>query len=131
MQGLGKTREGSSYPDRDAQFQYINQKCREFQQRGQPVISDDSKKKELVGISRTLAGNGTPRANPNRFALHDFADKRKGKVTPHGVYDIGRNQGWVSVGIDHDTAAFAVDSIHHWWLRMGQPVYPEAKELLI
>lgn len=131
MQGLRKTREGSSHPDRDAQFQYINQQCREFQQRGQPVISVDSKKKELVGDFKNGGREWHPKGKPEPVRVHDFEDKRKGKVTPHGVYDIGRNQGWVSVGIDHDTAEFAVDSIHHWWKRMGQPSYPEAKELLI
>jgi len=131
MQGLRKTREGSSHPDRDAQFQYINQQCREFQQRGQPVISVDSKKKELVGDFKNAGREWHPKGKPEPVRVHDFADKRKGKVTPHGVYDIGRNQGWVSVGIDHDTAEFAVDSIRHWWKRMGQPSYPEAQELLI
>lgn len=131
MQGLRKTREGSSHPDRDAQFQYINQRCREFQQRGQPVISVDSKKKELVGDFKNAGREWHPKGKPEAVRVHDFADKRKGKVTPHGVYDIGRNQGWVSVGIDHDTAEFAVDSIRHWWKRMGQPSYPEAQELLI
>jgi len=131
MQGLRKTREGSSHPDRDAQFQYINQQCREFQQRGQPVISVDSKKKELVGDFKNAGREWHPKGKPEPVRVHDFADQRKGKVTPHGVYDIGRNQGWVSVGIDHDTAEFAVDSIRHWWKRMGQPSYPEAQELLI
>jgi hypothetical protein len=131
MQGLRKTREGSSHPDRDAQFQYINPQCREFQQRGQPVISVDSKKKELVGDFRNGGREWRPKGNPEPVRVHDFADQEKGKVTPHGVYDIGRNEGWVSVGMDHDTAEFAVDSIRYWWKRMGQPCYPEAKELLI
>ena len=131
MQGLRKTREGSSHPDRDGQFQYINQQCREFQQRGQPVISVDSKKKELVGDFKNGGREWHPKGKPEPVCVHDFEDKKKGKVTPHGVYDIGRNQGWVSVGIDHDTAEFAVDSIRHWWKRMGQPTYPQAKELLI
>jgi Rhodopirellula transposase DDE domain len=131
MQGLRKTREGASHPDRDAQFQYINQQCRAFQQRGQPVISVDSKKKELVGDFKNGGREWHPTGEPETVRVHDFEDKQKGKVTPHGVYDIGRNQGWVSVGIDHDTAEFAVDSIRHWWKRMGQPVYPRATELLI
>jgi Rhodopirellula transposase DDE domain len=131
MQGLRKTREGSSHPDRDAQFQYINRQCREFQQRGQPVISVDSKKKELVGDFKNGGREWQRQGEPEPVRSHDFEDKQKGKVTPHGVYDIGKNQGWVSVGIDHDTAEFAVDSIRHWWKRMGQPTYPAAKELLI
>jgi Rhodopirellula transposase DDE domain len=131
MQGLRKTREGSSHKDRDAQFQYINRRCREFQQRAQPVISVDSKKKELVGDFKNGGREWHPQGEPEPVRVHDFEDKEKGKVTPHGVYDIARNQGWVSVGIDHDTAEFAVDSIRHWWKRMGQPTYPQAKELLI
>jgi hypothetical protein len=131
MQGLRKTREGSSHRDRDAQFQYINRQCQGFQQRGQPVISIDSKKKELVGDFKNGGREWHPKGEPEAVRVHDFEDKEKGKVTPHGVYDIGRNQGWVSVGIDHDTAEFAVDSIRHWWKRMGQPVYPRATELLI
>lgn len=131
MQGLRKTREGSSHPDRDQQFHYINQQCREFQQRGQPVISVDSKRKELVGDFKNGGREWHPKGQPQPVRVHDFEDKKKGKVTPHGVYDIGRNQGWVSVGIDHDTAEFAGDSIRHWWKRMGQPTYPQAQELLI
>jgi Rhodopirellula transposase DDE domain len=131
MQGLRKTREGSSHPDRDAQFHYINRQCQEFQQRGQPIISVDSKKKELVGDFKNGGREWHPKGQPEPVRVHDFEDKQKGKVTPHGVYDIGRNQGWVSVGIDHDTAEFAVDSIRHWWRRMGQPTYPAAQELLI
>jgi hypothetical protein len=131
MQGLGKSREGSSHADRDAQFQHINQPCQEFQRRGQPVISSDSKKKELVGDFKNSGREWHPKGKPEPVRVHDFEDKQKGKVTPHGVYDIGRNQGWVSVGIDHDTAEFAVDSIRHWWKRMGQLTYPQATELLI
>jgi hypothetical protein len=131
MQGLRKTREGSSHPDRDAQFHYINRQCQEFQQQGQPVISVDSKKKELVGDFKNGGREWHPKGQPEPVRVHDFEDKQKGKVTPHGVYDIGRNQGWVSVGIDHDTAEFAVDSIRHWWRRMGQHTYPAAQELLI
>lgn len=131
LQALQKTREGSSHPDRDAQFHYINRCCQEFQQRDQPVISVDSKKKELVGDFKNGGREWHQKGAPEQVRTHDFEDKEKGKVTPHGVYDIGRNQGWVSVGIDHDTAEFAVDSIRHWWKRMGQPTYPAAKELLI
>jgi Rhodopirellula transposase DDE domain len=131
MQGLRKTREGSSHPDRDAQFHYINRQCQAFQQRHQPVISVDSKKKELVGDFKNGGREWHRKGKPEEVRTHDFEDKRKGKVTPHGVYDLGRNQGWVSVGIDHDTAEFAVDSIRHWWKRMGQRTYPRAQELLI
>jgi hypothetical protein len=131
LQGLRKTREGSSHKDRDAQFQHINQQCQAFQQRSQPVISIDSKKKELVGNFKNGGREWHPKGEPEAVRVHDFEDKQKGKVTPHGVYDIGKNQGWVSVGIDHDTAEFAVDSIRHWWKRMGQPAYPQARELLI
>jgi transposase len=131
LQALQKTREGISHPDRDAQFRHINRQCQAFQQRGQPVISVDSKKKELVGDFKNGGREWHRKGEPEPVRTHDFEDKQKGKVTPHGVYDIGRNQGWVSVGIDHDTAEFAVDSIRHWWKRMGQPTYPKAKELLV
>lgn len=131
LQGLQKTREGSSHPDRDAQFQYINAQCQAFQQQHQPVISVDSKKKELVGDFKNGGREWHRKGEPEPVRTHDFEDKQKGKATPHGVYDIGLNQGWVSVGIAHDTAEFAVDSIRHWWKRMGNPTYPEAKELLI
>ena len=95
------------------------------------MISIDSKKKERVGDFKNGGREWPRKGTPEPVRTHDFEDKEKGKVTPHGVYDIGRNQGWVSVGIDHDTAEFAVDSIRHWWKRMGQPTYPAAKELLI
>jgi Rhodopirellula transposase DDE domain len=131
LQALQKTREGSSHRDRDAQFHYINRQCQAFQGRGQPVISVDSKKKELVGDFKNGGREWQRKGEPEEVRVHDFEDKQLGKATPHGVYDIGRNQGWVSVGIDHDTAEFAVDSVRHWWKRMGQPTYPEAKELLI
>jgi Rhodopirellula transposase DDE domain len=131
LQALHKTREGNSHPDRDAQFQYINRQCQAFQQRHQPVISVDSKKKELVGDFKNGGLEWHRKGEPEQVRSHDFEDKQKGKATPHGVYDIGKNQGWVSVGIDHDTAEFAVDSIRHWWKRMGQPAYPQAKQLLI
>lgn len=131
LQALQKTREGISHPDRDAQFHYINRQCQMFQQRVQPVISVDSKKKELVGDFKNGGREWHRKGAPEPVRTHDFEDKQKGKVTPHGVYDIGKNQGWVSVGIDHDTAEFAVDSLRHWWKRMGQPAYPQATELLI
>lgn len=131
MQGLRKTREGSSHKDRDAQFQHINRHCQAFQQQAQPVISIDSKKKELVGDFKNGGREWHPKGQPEPVRVHDFEDKQNGKVTPYGVYDIAKNQGWVSVGIDHDTAEFAVDSIRHWWKHMGHPAYPQATELLI
>jgi hypothetical protein len=131
LQALQKTREGISHPDRDAQFQYINRQCQAFQQRLQPVISVDSKKKERVGDFKNGGREWHRKGEPEQVRTHDFEDKQKGKATPHGVYDLARNHGWVSVGIDHDTAEFAIDSIRHWWKRMGQPAYPQAKELLI
>ncbi len=131
LQALRKTREGSSHRDRDGQFQFINRRCQEFQQRGQPVISVDSKKKERVGDFKNGGREWHPKGQPEEVRVYDFKDKKKGKATPHGVYDLGRNQGWVSVGIDHDSAEFAVDSIRHGWKRMGQPAYPQATELLI
>jgi hypothetical protein len=131
LQALQKTREGISHPDRDAQFQYINRQCQAFQQRHQPVISVDSKKKELVGDFKNGGREWHRKGEPEPVRTHDFEDKQKGKATPHGIYDIGKNRGWVTVGMDHDTAEFAVDSIRHWWKRMGQPEYPVAQELLI
>ena len=131
LQALQKIREGSAHPDRDVQFHYINGQCQAFQRRGQPVISVDSKKKELVGDFKNGGREWHRKGEPEGVRTHDFEDKQLGKATPHGVYDLGRNQGWVSVGIDHDTAEFAVDSIRHWWKRMGQPAYPEAEALLI
>lgn len=129
--GLRKTREGTSHPDRNAQFEHINDKCLEFQQRGQPVISVDAKKKEQLGDFKNGGQEWQPKGKPETVRTHDFMDKEKGKVTPYGIYDIAHNEGWVSVGIDHDTAEFAVDSIHEWWKRMGRPAYPGATELLI
>ncbi|MBI1748887.1 MAG: ISAzo13 family transposase, partial [Acidobacteria bacterium] len=117
----------------DAQFHYINRQCQEFPARGQPAISVDSKKKELVGDfkngGREWHRQGEPR--PVGVRGHDFEDKELGKALPNGRYDPGRNEGWVSVGIDHDTAEFAVASIRQWWARMGSAAYPKAEELLI
>lgn len=131
LQGLKKTREGSSHEDRNAQFEYLNRKCRQFQDRYQPVISVDTKKKELVGDFKNGGREWQPKGQPEEVRGHDFEDKSLGKAIPYGVYDIGRNQGWVSVGVDHDTAQFAVQSICSWWKQMGQQTYPDAKELLI
>ena len=132
LQGLKKTKEGAKqHPDRDAQFQYLSQQCRDFQQRGQPVISVDAKKKELVGDFKNGGREWHPQGKPEPVRSHDFEDKELGKGLPYGIYDTGRNEGWVTVGVDHDTAEFAVSSIRHWWGRMGKTVYPEARELLI
>ena len=106
-------------------------KVRSFQRRGQPVVSVDTKKKEIVGNYKNPGREWQPRGRPRRVKSKDFPDKELGKVAPYGVYDLTANEGWVSVGIDHDTAEFAVESLRRWWCRMGRPVYPEAKELLI
>ena len=118
-------------PDRDAQFQHINRKVHSFQRRGQPVISVDTKKKELVGDFRQDGREWRPQGQPEPVRMHDFRDKELGITIPYGVYDPTRNEGWVSVGIDHDTSEFALATIRSWWWKMGMPVYPKAKELLI
>jgi hypothetical protein len=126
-----KTREGSSHPDRNAQFEHIARKVRSFQRRGQPVISVDTKKKELVGDFKNAGQEWQPQGQPEQVRSKDFKDKKLGKVAPYGVYDLTANEGWVSVGIDHDTAEFATESIHRWWQRMGSQAYPKAKSLLV
>jgi hypothetical protein len=131
LQGLQKSKEGKQHPDRDAQFQHLSHRCREFQQRRQPVISVDAKKKELVGDFKNGGREWRPRGKPERVRTHDFEDKELGKGIPYGVYDTSRNEGWVSVGVDHNTSEFAVSSIRNWWLHMGRRVYPQARELLI
>jgi hypothetical protein len=131
LQANRKTREGSRHPDRDAQFEYIAARVRRFQGRGQPVISVDTKKKELVGDFKNGGREWRPQRQPAEVRVHDFMDKRLGKAIPYGVYDLAANAGWVSVGIDHDTAAFAVEAIRRWWRNMGQPLYPRAQALLI
>jgi hypothetical protein len=131
LQANRKTREGSSHPDRDAQFRYINDLVRGRLRRGQPVISVDTKKKELVGDFRNGGREWHPRGQPEDVRVHDFQDKALGKVIPYGVYDLLNDQGWVSVGIDHDTAQFAANSIRRWWARMGRRRFPGARELLI
>jgi hypothetical protein len=131
LQANRKTREGSAHPDRDAQFRHISQQVRQFQRQGQPVISVDTKKKELVGDFKNAGREWRPKDNPEPVRVHDFIIPQKGKAIPYGVYDLTRNAGWVSVGIDHDTATFAVRSIRRWWTTMGRPVYPQAHSLLI
>ena len=131
LQSLRKTREGASHPDRDDQFRHIERKAREFQAKGEPVISVDTKKKELVGDFHTNGKEWQPQGKPETVRTHDFIDRALGKAIPYGVYDVARNEGWVNVGIDHDTAEFAVESIRRWWWRMGRYAYPGATELLI
>ena len=131
LQANRKTREGASHPDRDAQFKHINASVRHFHDRGQPAISVDTKKKELVGDFKNAGREWRPHGEPEEVRVHDFLDKKLGKAIPYGVYDILNNQGWVSVGIDHDTAQFAANSIRRWWKQMGRRRFPRAKQLLI
>jgi hypothetical protein len=131
LQANRKTREGSSHPDRNAQFEHINRRIQIFQERGQPVVSVDTKKKELVGDFKNGGQEWQPKGAPEPVRVHDFIDKKLGKAIPYGVYDVAGNRGWVSVGTDHDTAEFATETIHRWWRHMGAPAYPKAKELLI
>jgi hypothetical protein len=126
-----KTKEGNSHPDRDDQFEYINRQVRAFQKRGQPVVSVDTKKKELVGDFRHAGQEWHRRGHPEEVRAKSFADKKLGAVIPEGVYDLTLNQGWVSVGVDHNTAAFAKETIRRWWREMGSRLYPEASELLV
>jgi len=131
LQGNRKTTEGTRHPDRDAQFRYINQQVRRWQAIGQPVISVDTKKKELVGDFKNSGRQWRPTGQPVPVRVHDFIQPEQGKAIPYGVYDLTRNAGWVSVGIDHDTASFAVRTIRRWWQNMGRPRYPRARSLLI
>jgi hypothetical protein len=133
LQANQKTLEGSHHADRDEQFEHINRKAQRYLNKGEPVISVDTKKKELVGDFKNAGREWQPEGQPENVRVHDFEIRKpdKGKVAPYGVYDLGRNVGWVSVGVDHDTAAFAVESIRRWWHWMGRPSYPQAKRLLI
>ncbi len=131
LQGNAKTIEGARHPDRDAQFRYISGQAREHQDAGDPVISVDTKKKELVGDFANGGKEYRPKGSPVLVRTHDFMDKDLGKVIPYGVYDVAANAGWVNVGTDHDTAAFAVESIRRWWKAMGQAAYPAARRLLV
>jgi len=131
LQGTRKTLEGASHPDRNAQFEYIYEKVKIFQKGGHPVISVDAKKKELIGDFANKGKEYQPKGTPEPVRVYDFIDKSLGKITPYGVYDEATNSGWVSVGVDHDTAQFAVESIRRWWMRMGCKTYPKATELLI
>jgi len=131
LQGNRKTQEGGSHPDRNEQFEHINATVLSFQKRDQPVISVDTKKKELIGNFRNGGREWRPQGEPEQVLVHDFMDKDLGKAIPYGVYDVTENEGWVSVGIDHDTARFAVQAIWRWWKKMGSKRHPAAKKLLI
>ena len=131
LQAPQKTREGSSHPDRNAQFEHINTQVEAFQAAAQPVISVDTKKKELVGDFYNKGQEWRPKGEPEQVRTHDFPDPALGKVSPYGVYDVTHNRGWVNVGTDHDTAAFAVQGIRTWWQQMGEATYPQATRLLI
>jgi transposase len=131
LQANRKTHEGDSHPDRNAQFEHINQQTISYQGRGQPVISVDTKKKELVGEFKNGGREWRPTGHPEKVNVYDFVLADKGKAVPYGIYDLVENQGWVSVGLDHDTAEFACASIGRWWQMMGRASYPQAVELLV
>jgi len=131
LQANRKTDEGKGHPDRNAQFEYIYSKVKEFQSQDQPVISVDAKKKELVGNFKNAGKELRRKKEPEKVKVYDFPSDAKGKAIPYGVYDMTHNKGWVSVGIDHDTAEFAVETIKKWWTQMGRQSYPDGKRLLI
>ena len=131
LQANRKTREGETHPDRNAQFEYINTQVRRLQKRGQPVVSVDTKKKELLGDFKNAGQEWQPQGEPEEVRVHDFQDPALGKAIPYGVYDLANNQGWVSVGIHHDTAYFAARTIRRWYEDMGSQRFPRAHELLI
>ena len=131
LQANRKITEGNTHPDRDAQFAYINERTEAMQQEGQPVISIDCKKKELVGDFKNGGREWCPHGEPESVRVHDFLDKELGKAIPYGVFDVANNRGWVSVGVDHDTAEFAVATIGRWWQQVGQSMYPHASTLQI
>ena len=131
LQANRKTSEGASHPDRNAQFEYVNGKVKRYLGDKEPVISVDTKKKELVGDFKNAGKELRPKGDPEKVRVHDFPIPELGRANPYGIYDIGLNTGWVSVGVDHDTAEFAVESIRRWWRSMGQQAYPRATRLLI
>src|ERR1035437_7997200 len=131
LQSNRKTKEGDSHPDRNAQFEYIDSKVRRYIALNQPVISVDTKKKELVGDFKNGGREWRPKGNPEKVRVHDFPIPELGRAAPYGVYDVTQNAGWVSVGVDHDTAAFAAQSIRRWWESMGTEAYPKAGRMLI
>jgi DNA-binding phage protein len=131
LQANRKTTEGDSHPDRDAQFGYIDNRVQAYLALRQPVISVDTKKKELVGDFKNAGQQWRPKGDPEKVRVHDFAIPELGRAAPYGVYDLAYNTGWVSVGVDHDTASFAVETIRRWWYAMGKEKYPQAEKLLI
>jgi len=131
LQANRKSKEGTRHPDRDGQFRHINAKVAVQLRRGQPAISVDTKKKELVGDFKNGGREWRPRGDPHPVRVHDFIDPNKGKAIPYGVYDLALNKGWVTVGMDHDTATFAVNTIRRWWREMGSKAYPRATSLLV
>ncbi len=131
LQGVSKTLEGDDHPDRDAQFKYINRAVKVAMAEGQPVVSVDTKKKELVGEFKNAGQDWQPAGAPLLSLVHDFPTDAVGKAIPYGVYDIAANKAWVSVGVDHDTPTFAVNTLAMWWEKMGLALYPNAKTLLV
>ena len=131
LQGNRKTREGKQHPDRDAQFRYVNNQVRRFQKKGHATISVDTKKKELIGDFKNPGREWRAKKNPEPVRVHDFQIPANGKAIPYGIYDLQRNEGWVSIGNDHDTASFAVNAIRRWWKLMGRPAYSGTRSLLI
>jgi hypothetical protein len=131
LQANAKTIEGNQHPDRDGQFSYLNDNARQHLDAGRPVINVDTKKKELVGVYKNKGTEWRPAGDPEQVKVHDFIDPALGKANPYGVYDVAANTGWVSVGTDHDTAAFAVNTIHSWWNTTGKASYPGAPRLLV
>jgi hypothetical protein len=131
LQSNRKTREGGKHPDRNAQFEHINAEAESFQKSGQPVVSVDAKKKELVGDFKNGGREWQPKGQPEEVRVHDFIDPKLGKAIPYGVYDLAANLGWVSVGVDHDTAEFAVATLRRWWQQLGSRMYSAAKRLLV
>lgn len=131
LQANRKVLEGTDHPDRNAQFEFINEQTTQRLMAGNPVISVDTKKKELVGAFKNNGTTWCPEGKPEQVKVHDFVDKELGRANPYGVYDVGSNTGWVSVGTDHDTASFAVETIRRWWSTMGRQCYPAASELMI
>jgi hypothetical protein len=131
LQGNLKTKEGGRHPDRNAQFEHINDRVLAQQRAGEPAISVDTKKKELVGEFKNAGREWRPKGHPTRVKVHDFLVPENGKAIPYGVYDLTRNDGWVSIGIDHDTASFAVRTVERWWRKMGRTAYPKARSLVI
>jgi transposase len=131
LQANRKSYEGKGHPDRNAQFEYINETVKSFQNDGCPVISVDAKKKELIGNFKNGGKEWRPHGTPEQVSVYDFLSLADGRATPYGVLDIFRNEGWVSVGIDHDTSTFAIDSVFRWWQQMGEAAYPSSKKLLI